>query len=197
MVRRLQIPWFILVLARKVTAMSRSSHFLLFALTTLSAFVVASAQPTRAATEIAGDLDVAVPIDSSFKSGGGFGFRLGNQIHLPMVVLTPELAFTYHDFSGGYSAATYRGVAGARPGHRRASEPGVFVHLGLGHLKADVLGFDPSHTGFTYDAGIFLDFTLLPVLNLGVHAAYNHLDGGDRMDPMAWATLGAHAELIF
>ena len=101
MVRRLQIPWFILVLARKVTAMSRSSRLLPFALTTLSAFAVSLA-PDRgpAATEIAGDLDVAAPIDSSFKTGGGFGFRLGNQIHLPMVVLTPELAFTYHDFRG-------------------------------------------------------------------------------------------------
>ena len=115
-VRRLQIAWFILVLARKVTAMSRSSRFLPFGLTALSAFAVSLA-PTeaQAATEIAGDFDIAAPIDSSFKTGGGFGFRLGNHLHLPMVVVTPELAFTYHDFSGGYSAATYRGVARGAP----------------------------------------------------------------------------------
>jgi hypothetical protein len=60
---------------------------------------------------------------------------------------------------------------------------------------ADVPAPDPSRTGLTYDFGLFLDFTLLPLLNLGVHAAYDRMVGG--ADPaFHWLTFGAHAELI-
>jgi hypothetical protein len=48
----------------------------------------------------------------------------------------------------------------------------------IGRFEIDVpalSGIDLSRNAFTFDAGAFLDFTLLPILNLGVHAAYNHL----------------------
>lgn len=51
-------------------------------------------------------------------------------------------------------------------------------------------------TGFTYDVGALFDFTLLPLVNVGVHAAYNQIPGRD--DPsLQWVSMGGHVELVF
>jgi hypothetical protein len=150
------------------------------------------ARSASASTAIAGDLDFAVPINSQLDSGAGFGIRLGKQLHAPLAVLTPELGFTYHGFSG---LTAYRGVAGLRLGVGEIIRPGVFAHLGVGHLTAPSPA--PSSTAFTYDAGAFLDFTLLPLLDIGAHAAYNHVNAKDPVGAFQWATVGVHAALIF
>jgi hypothetical protein len=161
------------------------------ALLTAITFSSASA---HAATAIAADLDYAAPIDSTGSSGAGFAIRAGAQLHVPMLVLTPELACTDHTFSSRGPTA-YRGLAGLRLGVGEVLRPGVFAHLGFGHLSLPSPA--PSHTAFSYDAGAFLDFTLLPVLDLGVHGAYNRLNEGNGVAAFQWATLGVHAALIF
>jgi hypothetical protein len=152
-----------------------------------------SARPALAETSIAADLDYAAPINSDVNSGGGFGARLGYQVHVPLVVVTPELAFTYASFSGFGDARVYRGLAGVRIGIFEVVRPGVYFHLGVGHLNTDLAGL--SHTDLSYDIGAFLDFTLLPLLNVGAHAAYNRMTG----DPLSleWATVGGHVALVF
>jgi hypothetical protein len=163
---------------------------LLFALTFTAA-------PSRAETAIAADIDFAVPVDTPAESGGGFAIRLGQELHVPLVVLTPEIAFSYHAFSGDYAPEVYRGIAGLRLGIGEVFRGGIFGHLGVGWFEIDVSGTDPSHTAFTYDGGVMLDFTLLPLLNLGVHAAYNHVNGGDHASGFQWVSLGAHVALVF
>ncbi len=150
--------------------------------------------PACAATVIAGDLDYAVPIQSNADSGAGAGVRFGWQAHLPFVVITPEVGLTYHAFAGNGGAA-YRGVGGLRFGVGEIIRPGVFAHFGIGRLALP--NPDPSHTAITYDVGAFLDATFLPVVNVGIHAAYNHLSSGNPGAAFAWATIGAHAALVF
>jgi hypothetical protein len=142
---------------------------------------------------MAADLDYAAPINSDVSSGGGFGARLGYQAHAPLVVVTPELAFTYTSFSGIGDPRVYRGLAGVRIGIFEIVRPGVFVHFGVGHLNTDLPNL--SHTDLSYDVGAFLDFTVLPLLNVGAHAAYNRITG----DPLSlqWATVGGHVALVF
>lgn len=159
-----------------------------------------AAPSARADTVIAADLDFVVPINDEsedISSGAGFGIRVGQQLDVPALVLTPELGFTYAGFDGGVKA--YRGVAGLRLGVGEILRPGVFAHAGIGRLSVDVPSGvpDPSHTAFTFDAGAFLDFTLLPFLNIGAHAAYNRQAGSDELDAFQWASLGAHAALVF
>jgi hypothetical protein len=155
------------------------------------------AHSARAETAIAGDLDFAAPVDSSLASGAGFGLRAGYHAHLPFIILTPELGFTYHGFGGDYPASVYRGVAGVRLAVGEVFRPGVFAHVGIGSLRADGPPPDPSHSALTYDAGAFIDFTLLPLLNLGAHAAYNRLNASTDGYALDWVTLGAHAEVVF
>jgi len=142
---------------------------------------------------MAADLDYAAPINSDVNSGGGFGARLGYQAHAPFVTVTPELAFTYASFSGFADPRVYRGLAGVRIGFFEVLRPGVYAHLGVGHLTTDLPNV--SHTDLSYDLGVFLDFTVLPILNIGAHAAYNRLTG----DPLSleWATVGGHVALVF
>src|SRR2546423_11521635 len=96
--------------------------------TTLAAGVV------RAGPTIGADLDLGFPLHSRGDSGGGFGIRLGQELHLPLVALVPELGFTYHKFSGDYGPKIYRGIAGLRLGIGEVIRPGVFAHLGIRHF---------------------------------------------------------------
>ena len=148
----------------------------------------------HAKTMIAADLDYAAPLDSDTKSGGGFAIRLGQQLHVPLLVLTPELEFADHTFSDNGPTA-YQGLAGLRLGFGEIIRPGLFAHIGLGSLNMpDPV---PSHTALTYDAGAFLDLTVLPLLDIGVHGAYNRLNSGEGVAAFEWPTLGAHAALVF
>lgn len=146
---------------------------------------------------IAGDIDYAIPVDSTVEAGPGFGLRLGYHAHIPFIILTPELGFTYYGFQGDYPANMYRGLAGMRLAVGEIIRPGVFAHVGVAQLTADGPPPDPSRSALTYDAGLFLDFTLLPLVNIGGHAAYNRMEGNDEAAALNWASVGAHAEIVF
>ena len=156
------------------------------------------APSTQAKTAIGLDLDYAVPIDSDVNSGGGFAIRVGQQFHPPLIVLVPELVFASHSFSDD-GPTVYEGLAGLRFGLGEVIRPGVFAHLGIGRTTGWA-----KDTGFSYDGGAFLDLTILPLLDLGVHGAYNRMNLGDVRLPnnesvaaLQWITLGVHAALIF
>jgi hypothetical protein len=146
-----------------------------------------------AETQLAADLDFAVPLKSNVDAGGGFGVRLGGQAHWPPFVATPELAFTFDSFGSSGDLRVYRGVGGLRLGVGEIIRPGAFAHIGVGNVA--FRNIEGSHTDLTYDAGAFLDITLLPLLDIGGHAAYNHVvtDGSD----LSYMTVGAHVALIF
>jgi hypothetical protein len=158
----------------------------------LCAFFVspsASASPT-----IGADLDIGFPLHSRGDSGGGFGIRLGQELHVPLLVLTPEIGFTYHNFSGDYGPKIYRGIIGARLGIGEILRPGAFVHVGLGHFVPTI---GDNQNAFTLDAGGFLDLTVIPFLNVGVHVAYNRVDADYSSGAYAFLTAGLHAALVF
>ena len=160
--------------------------------------IAASANSARADFMLGVDLDSVLPLQSRAEFGGGFAIRLGDQLHVPAVAFTPELAFSYDKFSKAYGPSVYRGVVGARLSIGELIRPGVYAHVGFGKYDLDIPGADPSGTAITYDAGLSLDFTLLPLLNLGVHGSYNVLLGDDEdRERFKWLTLGAHVELVF
>jgi len=155
------------------------------------------ARSANAEAAIAGDVEFATPIDSSLKAGGGFGLRVGYHAHIPFLIVTPELGFSYYGFGGDYPASVYRGTAGVRLAVGEIVRPGIFAHVGMGRLQADGPTPDPSHSALTYDAGAFLDFTLLPLINIGAHVAYHRLNAKDGVGAVDWLALGAHAEVVF
>ena len=138
------------------------------------------------------DANLVFPVDSPNSNvGGGFDARIGNKISLTALTLTPEVKGGFFSFSGfGGSLDAIRIQGGGRLGiNAGILEPGVFVHLGYGHVTSADTG------AFAYDAGGYLDLTLLPLVSLGVHAAYNEIT----LSPVSVKTVdaGLHAALTF
>jgi hypothetical protein len=167
---------------------------LLFAALAAATCAFSVARPASADATIAGDLDIGFPLHSRGNSGWGFGIRLGQQLRSKPMVFTPELGFTYNNFSGDSGPEIYRGILGARLGFGDVLRPGGFFHVAVGHFVPTV---GDNKDAFSFDAGGFLDFTLIPLLDVGAHAAYNRVDADYGSGAYAYVTIGLHAGLVF
>jgi hypothetical protein len=137
--------------------------------------------------------------DDATDPGLGVDVYFGPRLDLKLLTLTTELSAGVHDFSGGTDPTVYRALAGGRLGVGFIIRPSIFAHLGVGHLRQDVLfGADrEGRTNLAGDAGIALDFTILPLIDVGVHGAYNFVSGGDDSDAFEWLLGGAHITFVF
>lgn len=132
-------------------------------------------------------------------TGAGVDVHFGPRLDLAVLVLTTELSGGYHDFGGPVDPSVYRGMAGGRLGLGIGIRPSVFAHMGVGHLRYDeVLGTGrESNTDFAWDLGAGLDFTLVPLVDLGVLVSYNALEGDDDRATFEWLQAGAHVTFVF
>jgi hypothetical protein len=138
------------------------------------------------------DLDYSSAIDANtVDNGGGGALRIGSELDLILVSLIPELSLDYHDFSSTGDVSTVTGKLGGRIRFLKIVEPGIFAHAGVGRI-----GGDDPHTGFAFDAGVTLDLTILPLIDLGLHAAWNRVFGGKDHSGLSYATFGAHVALV-
>jgi hypothetical protein len=161
-----------------------------------SLLVLASAADAHAhsGTAIGVDLDYTNGINEpAVGKGTGFNVRLGYKLDLLVLQFTPEVGGAYHTFSGDAGAKFSQGIVGGRLAFGKILEPGLYAHLGYGHL-----GFDGgSRSGATADAGVTLDLTLLPLIDLGVHAGYNGMLKSDPYDAFDSYVVGVHGALVF
>lgn len=158
------------------------------------AFCLGVGKQARADTKLAFDLDWVGGIDEpGVDPGAGGALRLGQELDLIVLSLTPEVGASYHSFGGDAELSHTSGFIGARLTLGKVLEPGVFAHLGVGHLSG---AGDLSETAAAVDAGLSLDFTLLPVIDIGAHAAYDALLVSDA-DAFDWYRVGLHAALSF
>lgn len=172
-------------------------HIVLLTAAVLSTWTL-QASAARADTTIGADLDLHVPLEiNNVSTGGGFGIRLGQELHLPLISINPEIGFTYASFSKDAPPKIYRGVAGIRIGMGELMRIGVLGHVGFGHVSWRPGDHDYDHTGLTYDLGLFLELTALPLLNIGMHGAYNRMATDDAQnETLHWLQLGVHATLV-
>jgi hypothetical protein len=158
------------------------------------AFAAARTAHASSGTAIGVDLDYTNGINEPHVgSGTGFNVRLGYKLDLLVLQLTPEIGGAYHTFSGDASPKFSQGIVGGRLQFGKILEPGLYAHLGYGHLSAQGVG----HSGATADAGVTLDLTLLPLLDVGVHAGYNGMLKSGDYDAFDSYVLGVHGALIF
>jgi hypothetical protein len=172
-------------------------HIVLLTAAVLSAWTL-QVSSARADTTIGADLDMHVPLQiNNVSTGAGFGIRLGQELHLPLVSVNPEIGFTYASFSKDAPPKIYRGIAGIRLGVGELLRVGVLGHVGFGHVSWAPTSHDYSHSGLTYDIGLFLELTALPLLNVGIHGAYNRITADDdQSEKLHWLQLGVHATLV-
>lgn len=146
----------------------------------------------KSRTHIAVDADFGSALDApATKSGGGGALRLGQEFDLLIVSLTPEFGGSYHSFGGHDDTRLYSGFLGGRLAIGKIVEPSIFGHLGVAH----VAGLE-TRTAPIVDGGLAVDFTLLPLIDLGVHGAYNAMFPRDDGSALKFITLGAHAALV-
>jgi hypothetical protein len=131
-------------------------------------------------------------------NGAGVDVFFGPRLDLAILTLTTEISGGFHDFGGDLDPTVYRAMAGGSVGIGVIIRPSVFAHIGVGHLRFD----DPfsqdraGRTNLTADLGAALDFTILPLVDLGIHGSYNVLAGDDDNDPFEWLQAGAHITFV-
>jgi len=178
--------------------MTRSLSSALRALPALAALVLVFASPREAeassGTSIGVDLDYTHGINEpGVSSGSGFNGRLGYKLDLLLAQITPEVGFGYHAFAGDADLKFTQGIVGGRLAFGKILEPGVYAHVGYGHLSTVAGG----HSGPTLDAGVTLDLTLLPFIDLGVHGGYNGMLANNNYPAFDTYVLGVHGALVF
>jgi len=169
----------------------------------LAAVLALSAQPAQADDDDDGDswarfmvgvdLDYAYAFDAeSIESGGGAALRIGSELDLILITLIPEAYLSYHDFSEGGASIT-TGKLGGRLRIGKILEPGLYAHLGIASASQPQLD---SYTAPAFDVGFTLDFTLLPFVDIGAHAAYNSVLAADGNGTFRYALFGLHVALV-
>lgn len=149
-------------------------------------------QQRHSKTHIAVDFDFNSAFDAlGTKVGGGGALRIGQKFNLLLLSLTPEVGGSYHAFSGDDATRLYSGFLGGRVGFGKIVEPSIFAHWGLAHSE----GLQ-SRTGTVLDAGLALDVTLLPLVDFGVHGAYNVMTASGDDPALKYMTFGAQAALV-
>lgn len=131
-------------------------------------------------------------------NGAGVDVYFGPRLDLAILTLTTELSGGYHDFAGELDPTVYRGLAGGRLGIGVIIRPSVFAHIGVGHLRFNDRFGDgrDGRTNLAGDVGAALDFTVLPLVDIGIQGSYNTIAGDDDDDPFEWLQAGAHVTFV-
>jgi hypothetical protein len=176
--------------------LASSLAFLAFALASTSSLSAAARDDDDGgSTTLALDLEYAGPIDEGeVEAGSGGAVRLGRRADLVLVSLTGEIGGSYHGFGGSPDVTVYRGFLGGRLQVGKILEPGIYGHLGIAKLNVDP---GDSRTAPTFDAGLFLDLTVLPLVDVGLHVGYDTVLGGEDANAFDYYVAGAHAALVF
>jgi hypothetical protein len=163
---------------------------------------VARAEEERGRSKLSLDLDLAfAQRPDRGDTGRGFALRFGNELDGVILSFTPEVVASYHGFSGSLQPSAVRGLVGGRLSFGKILEPGVYAHVGAGRLSYPD-ATSPAFAGgaiwgLAWDAGGTLDLTVLPLVDLGVHAGYARVDGTDVAPTLGWVNVGVHGALVF
>jgi len=178
-------------------------------LAVVASALVASSLATRsadAAPSIGADLEGDIPLHAptrdpdSLQGGSGFKVRVGDQIHIPLLRITPEVGYAFDRLFGqgsdayqGYGWDMHRVFAGVRVGVGAIVVPTAYAHIGYGWRTTDDPAV-PEGNGAAFDAGLALDLHLIPHLGFGAHAEYATVATGGATVPQ-WLALGLHVDV--
>jgi opacity protein-like surface antigen len=166
-----------------------------------AAAAVTVAWPSSAAAETVIGVDLnfndSIAGDDS-DTGAGVDVYFGPRLDLTILTLTTELTGGFHDFNGPLDPTAYRVMAGGRLGVGVIIRPSIFAHGGVGYLRFDdpIGGERDGRTAFAGDLGLALDFTILPLVDLGIQGSYNVIGGNDRYDAFDWLQAGVHITFV-
>lgn len=174
--------------------------FKLAAALAVAGLTTLAATPAKAGPAVAADVEAAVPLLPSRVSAGYAGnLRLGYKLNLLVLSITPEIGGGYTGLQGDLAPGIVRGFVGGRVAVGALVQFGVYGHIGYAHVSYDDIGGTKidGRSAPTYDGGLTLDLTVLPKIDVGVHAGYMLVAGSDGQRPVATINPGVHAAIIF
>lgn len=164
-------------------------------------------EPVRSGLNLGLDVEGAVPTatprslsGNTLSGGGGFKFRVGDQIRMPYLRVTPEGGYAFdHIFATDPNGAAFdwdmhRLFGGVRLGFGRVVVPGLYAHLGYGWRDTGDPTVPPAN-GLAFDAGFSLDLHLIPHVGFGGHAEYDNMNAQPFVPQ--WVALGLHGDVMF
>lgn len=141
------------------------------------------------------DGEVGVPLTPSrVSSGVGGMLRFGYELDAVLLTITPEVGVGYYALGGDLSPDMWNAVVGGRLAVGALVRAVLFGHFGYGHVKNEDA---PSRSSASIDGGFALDFTALPVIDIGAHAQYHLITGNDDGPANGWLGLGLHVQIAF
>mgnify|MGYP001942562485 CR=1 FL=1 len=174
---------------------------LLGALWMLASPASAQASGWMLALDAGGGLDNGGLAATSSGEATSVSLRAGYQLPTPGLRIIPEVKaglIRFGEDGLGNSAQEIRSMrAGLKVGLPGFISPAIYGHVGYGKLTGVEDTFPTIASGTTYDAGLALDLTLLPMINLGIHAGVNGMIDENRSETLRWYDAGAHIEVIF
>lgn len=180
--------------------MRHAKRHLIAVAAVLAAFTFLTPDDAQADPYVGLDLGVGVPIPDSFTddptTGPSVNLRFGYRLPIPVLYLAVEGLGSWQNFPEDEAPLrVLSGRGGLRVGFDALIAVKVFSHLGYTNLSGKGSDYTIQVDGLSWDAGLAIDFTLLPVVDFGVHGGYTTLmdDAGD----LNWVEAGIHAELSF
>jgi hypothetical protein len=148
----------------------------------------------RGAFMLALDLDYATAFSPNrIDNGGGGAIRIGSEHDYYLVTLIPEFTLDYHNFGAERDNLSFvTGKVGGRVRFLKIVEPGIFAHIGIGNIGGDS---QYNHLGAAFDMGVTLDLTIIPLIDLGLHASWNRIFGGYDSGT-SYGVSGVHVALV-
>lgn len=169
--------------------MNMMKHVVVF-LVALSLSVCAFAQESQAQPVVSVGPGLVIPL-GEIADGTSMGWSVKGYAgyELPIPVVSAAAIVT-----GGYSMIPtdppdignadlniYQVMAGARLGMGGFIQPSVTLAVGYGWVKGEGSDFVLDHDGVSFLAGAALEFTGVPLFDIGLHTDYNQIhyaDGG-------------------
>ncbi|WP_146645662.1 hypothetical protein [Labilithrix luteola] len=141
------------------------------------------------------DGEVAVPLTPNrVSTGGGGALRFGYELDAVLLTITPEVAAGYYSLGGDLAPKMWDAVVGGRLAVGALVRAVLFGHFGYGHVKNNNA---PSRSAAAVDGGLALDLTVLPIIDIGVHAQYHLITGNSDGPANGWLGLGLHIQIAF
>lgn len=169
----------------------------------IATLVVATPRDADAKLLFGADAGVTVALGDWSVKPDGPGFegrlRLGYQLPVPVIRIVPEILGSYATFPaddvGNASQTGLSGRGGLRVGIGGLIGPALFAHVGYSRVHGEASDYTVTTSGLSYDVGLSVDFTLIPLLNIGVHGGYNVVTEENKS--AQWIDAGVHVELVF
>jgi hypothetical protein len=173
----------------------------LFALPLVAAaLLLPSTSHAKTKAKLSVDASAAIPLTPERTSSGiGGGVRFGFELDAVILSITPEVGADYHVMGGDLAPKVLRGFAGGRLMFGALVRPGIFAHVGYGHVSyGSPGGIDfPSRSAPTYDGGLALDLTFIPAIDIGGHVGYAVVTRNDNGPANGFVIAGAHVAFVF